>query len=259
MIPDPPGLDHDRGLLLGDGLFETILAVDGVPENLDAHLQRMIRGCAVIGLDPPDEEVARKGAEDALDAAGLQQGRAAIRLTLAAGGARGLDRPPGQRSRLIVSASAAPPPPDGVRLATVALRRNETSPLSRLKTLSYLDNVLARRQARDAGADEALMLNTAGLVACAAAANLFWIAGERLYTPALDCGVLDGIMRAQVMASAHELGAPVQAARVGIEALEQADAIFLTNSLAGICPVLALDGRAVGSHRFVDALSRSGR
>jgi branched-chain amino acid aminotransferase/4-amino-4-deoxychorismate lyase len=259
MSLDPPDLEGDRGLLLGDGLFETILAVNGVLEHVDAHVQRMIRGCAVIGLDPPDVEVAREAAEAALGAAGLIWGRAAVRLTLSAGGGRGLDRPPGQSSRLIASASVAPQPPLGVRLATVPLRRNETSPVSRLKTLSYLDNVLARRQARDAGAEDALMLNTAGHVACAAAANLFWIAGERLYTPALDCGVLDGIMRARVMASAHELGAPVQAVRVGMEALELADAMFLTNSLTGVCPVLSLDGREVGTHRFVDALSRSGR
>ena len=190
-----------------------------------------------------------------MTAAGLSYARAAVRLTLTAGDGRGLDRPAGA-SRLIVSAAPAPPPQAGARLAVVGLRRNETSPVSRLKSLSYLDNVLARRQARDAGADEALMLNTSGLIAGAAAANLFWIAAERLYTPALDCGVLDGIMRAQVMAAAHELGAPVQAVRVGIEALDQADAMFLTNSLVGICPVLSLDGREIGSHRLVEALSR---
>ncbi|MDO9336970.1 MAG: aminotransferase class IV [Caulobacter sp.] len=231
----------DRGLLLGDGLFETILARGGVLEHWAAHLARLTAGCATLDLPSPDGAMALRLCEQAVTDAGLS--RAAVRLTLTAGsGGRGLDRPAQAQLRLFATASASPPPPGPVDLVTVGVRRNEQSPASRLKTLSYLDNVLARREARGA---EALMLNTAGQLACAAAANLFWSQGGRLLTPALDCGVLDGIMRGAVIARARARGVPVEEVRAGREALEAADGLFLTNSLIGVRAVSMLDGRRV--------------
>jgi branched-chain amino acid aminotransferase/4-amino-4-deoxychorismate lyase len=250
MIPE-----DDRGLLLGDGLFETILVEDGQLRHFEAHVARMAQGCAVLGLAPPSSDEALARAGQALDAAGLMHGRAALRLTLTAGGGRGLERPPGSAPRLYASASPAPDAAGPVRLATVGLRRNETSPLARLKTLSYLDNVLARAEARAAGADEALLLNTRGEIACAAAANLFWIAGERLHTPALACGVLEGIMRRLALEAARELGVEALEVRAPREALDGAQALFLTNSLAGVRQIAALDGRACGAHGLVEAIS----
>ena len=249
MIPE-----DDRGLLLSDGLFETILAQDGVLRRLDRHLDRLARGCAILGLAPPDPSALRAAAEGAL-AQIRTEGRAAVRLTVTAGSGRGLDRPEGSSVRLIATAFPAPPPQGPVTLATVGLRRNETSPASRIKSLSYLDNVLARRQARALGAEEAVMLNTAGELACAAAANLFWIAGDRLFTPALACGVLDGITRAEVLAAAAAMGVEAVEARAGLQALEQAQAVFLTNSLIGLRLAAALDGRSLAGHPLVDALS----
>jgi hypothetical protein len=93
--------------------------------------------------------------------------------------------------RLAARAAAAPPVTTPVDLVLAKTRRNEGSPASRLKTLSYLDNVLARAEAKAAGADEAVMRNNHGDLTCAAAANLFWIAEGRLFTPALHCGVLN--------------------------------------------------------------------
>ena len=135
----------DRGLLLGDGLFETILAVDGALVRFTRHIARMARGCAVVGIRPPEEAAARAMAEQAIERAGLAEGRAAVRLTLTAGTGRGLERPFPATGRLIAQASAAaaaPARPIGLALASI--RRNETSPLSRVKSLSYLDNILAR-------------------------------------------------------------------------------------------------------------------
>jgi branched-chain amino acid aminotransferase/4-amino-4-deoxychorismate lyase len=185
----------DRGLTLGDGLFETILSRDGDLVLLDEHLERMARGCEALGLPPLERPRARRLCEEA---AGGVRGRAAVRLTLTAGsGGRGLDRLEAPYPRLFATAAPAPRPETPATLVTATVRRNEGSPASRLKTLSYLDNVLAREEARAAGADEALMLNNAGFVACAGAANVFWLEGERLVTPALSCGVLEGIMRAK--------------------------------------------------------------
>lgn len=233
MIPQ-----NDRGLLLGDGLFETLLAVDGEPAHLAAHLDRMAAGCAALAL-PFDRDEAERRVRDIVPA----EGRFAVRLTLTAGsGGRGLDRPSVPLPRLFATAapSTAPEVPATAVLATT--RRNEGSPASRLKTLSYLDNVLARREA--AGA-EALMLNTAGQVACAAAANLFWVRDGRLLTPSLDCGVLEGIMRGVVIARARSRGIVVEEVHADRAALDGAEGLFLTNSLIGVRAVSMLDGRPV--------------
>ena len=128
------------------------------------------------------------------------------------------------------------------------------SPVSRLKTLSYLDNVLARREALTGGADEALMLNGQGHLACAAASNLFWIAEDRLYTPDLACGVLDGIMRGEAIDAARRLGVEVLEVEADAVALAGAQALFLTSSLIGLRRIAELDGAPCGDHPLVEQL-----
>lgn len=244
----------DRGLLLGDGLFETLLAIDGEPVRLAAHLDRMAAGCEVLGLPPLDrrraEALVREAAADGAVA------RAAVRLTLTAGsGGRGLDRPSDSAPRLFATAAPSVRPEAPARLATVTIRRNESSPASRLKTLSYLDNVLARVEARDRGADEALMLNGQGEVACGAAANIFWIAQGRLFTPALDCGVLAGLARAAVIAAAGRLGVVVAEVRARPAELADVEGLFLTNSLIDVRPVTEWDGAPVAASPLTERLA----
>jgi branched-chain amino acid aminotransferase/4-amino-4-deoxychorismate lyase len=258
MIPEEVPAD-DRGLLLGDGLFETLLAVDGAIEDFGRHFTRLSAGCAVLGIAAPAEAAARAAAEQALAQAGLGAGRAAVRLTLTAGSGRGLDRPLLAPGRLIASASAAPQWQGAVSLATVSVRRNQASPASRLKALSYLDNILARREARAAGAEEALMLNGRGEITCAAAANLFWVSGGRLFTPALECGVLDGIVRGRVIERAGALGVEVVQTAASADALGRSDGAFLTNSLIGVRPVASLDGTPLPHSPLSERLSSPGR
>ncbi len=248
----------DRGLLLGDGLFETILADNGRLDAFDAHARRLIAGCAVLGLPVPDAADLRRAADAVLAERGLTAERAAVRLTWTAGsGGRGLERPESPAPRLIAQASPASAPAGPATLVTAEIRRNATSPASRLKTLAYLDNVLARRAAVIAGADEALMLNTEDEIAGGAASNVFWIAGDRLFTPALACGVLDGVMRGRVLRAAAALGVEAVEARAGAEALLAAEAAFLTNSLIGLRAVSAIDGRALGTHPLVLRLAQA--
>lgn len=257
-----PGVPtDDRGLLLGDGLFETVLADRGRLVRFDEHARRLERACATIGLPAPAPGRLRAAAETALGEANLRGARAAVRLTWTAGsGGRGLDRPEPLRPRLI--AAAAPAPTSDAPFATViaTVRRNEHSPASRVKSLAYLDNVLARREARAAGAGEALMLNTTGEIACASAANVFWIAGGRLFTPALSCGVLDGVVRAMVLDEAATMGAPVAEVAARPDALAGAEAVFMTSSLIGVRAVARLDGRPLPDHplraRLSDACAR---
>lgn len=239
---------NDRGLLLGDGLFETLLAVDGELPRLAAHLDRMAAGCATLAL-PFDRDEAERRARDVVPA----EGRFAVRLTLTAGsGGRGLDRPAVPLPCLFATAAPSAPVTTPATAIVAATRRNEGSPASRLKTLSYLDNVLARAEATAAGADEAVMLNNRGDLACAGAANLFWIEGGRLFTPSLDCGVLAGVTRARLLAME-----PVEEVAAGVEALERAEAVFLTNSLIGVRPVSKLGERTFTPHLLVECLARA--
>lgn len=242
----------DRGLTLGDGLFETILAREGRLVLLDEHLDRLARGCEALGL-PLDREAARRLCEEAAQTASA---RAAVRLTLTAGGGgRGLDRPGSPQPRLFAAVAAAPKPKTPARLVTATVRRNEGSPASRLKTLSYLDSVLAREEVRAAGADEALMLNNRGEVACAAAANVFWLMGGRLVTPALECGVLEGIMRRKVLESARQIGLAIEESCAARTEIDRAEAIFLTNSLIGLRPVTTLDGKQFRENVVISRLA----
>jgi branched-chain amino acid aminotransferase/4-amino-4-deoxychorismate lyase len=218
-----------------------------------AHLERLARGCTALGLPLPDAAAVAKDAAAAVAALGAP--RTAVRITWTAGsGGRGLVRPDPLEPRLIVSAAAAPPLQTPAAMIISNVRRNAGSPASRLKTLSYLDNVLARRQALAVGVDEALMLNGEGRLACASAANLFWIGQGRLFTPALHCGVLDGIMRGQVIEAAAAMGVVVEEVAAGAAALAGAEALFITNSLIGLRGVRELDGRAYGEHSLVEAL-----
>lgn len=245
----------DRGLLLGDGLFETMLWAGGDMPYLDDHLARMAAGCETLGLPMFDLAEARTRVLAAPTEAGLADARAAVRLTLTAGsGGRGLDRPAAPVLRLMATAAAAPPVTTPVDLVLVRIRRNEGSPASRLKTLSYVDNVLARAEARAAGADEAVMRNNRGDLACAGAANLFWVAGGSLFTPALHCGVLSGIARGRVVEAARALDVEVHEVASGAEALDAAEAVFLTNSLIGVRPARRFEGETFGPHALVERL-----
>lgn len=246
----------DRGLLLGDGLFETLLWQDGRLHDFAAHAARMRDGCAVLGLPAPDVEALEAVA---LEAVAGGSGRLAVRLTWSAGsGGRGLDRPEAPQPRLVARAEPAPRPETPAVLVTVGVPRNDRSPASRIKSLSYLDQVLARREARAMGADEAVQLNLSGAVAGCAAANLFWISGDRLFTPALDCGVLAGVMRARVVAAAGKLSVEVVEGAFTPSELAAADAVFATNSLIGVRPADRLDGRVMrAEHPLITRLAQA--
>lgn len=248
----------DRGFTLGDGLFETILWSGGRPVLFEEHFGRLVRGCAAIGLPAPERDAVWAATVAAARGADLTDKRAAVRLTWTAGSAgRGLDRPKTLSPRLLAVAVRSPRPVGPARVHTSSVRRNEGSPTSRLKTLSYLDGVLARREALLAGADEALMLNVAGEVACAAAANLFWFERDALCTPALDCGTLEGMVRAEVTAAAGRMGIAVRETRTPRSDLSAAAGMFLTNSLIGLRPVSTLDGTPVPPHPGLGRLAQA--
>ncbi len=236
----------DRGFLLGDGVFETILVRDGEIRHLARHLARLRDGASVLGivLGWSDAEIAAAAGEVLTDAAS-----AVLRITLSRGpGPRGVLPVPGGRPTLLITTGELPPPPGPAR-AVVArgTRRNEHSPLSRIKSLNYLDSILARQEAVAAGADEAILLNTAGDVAEASAGNLFVLMGEDWVTPRVADGALPGIARARLL----EMGL-AREARVSEADLGEAQAGFVSSSL-GLRTVKAIGVRVLEERKVESA------
>ncbi|GAB6845434.1 branched-chain amino acid aminotransferase [Methylorubrum rhodinum] len=236
----------DRGLLLGDGVFDTALAVQGRIAFESAHIDRLFAAAAALGY-PADPDAIRQAMRELADTLPL----AAIRTTLTRGsGPRGLAPP--QEPAPFLFASAAPARAglffSALRLLPTEIARNETSPASRLKTLGYLDAVLAARAATAAGFDEALFLNTKGRVACAGTGNVFVVLGDVLVTPPAEEGVLPGIVRGEILSTiAPGLGLSVEERPLRLAELERAEALFVTNSLRLIAPVAAIGATAYDS------------
>lgn len=252
---------NDRGFLLGDGLFETLLAEGGEVRFLAAHLARLRHGAEVLGLNVPyDNRSLEAAMRELLASNGLSETpRASLRLTLTRGpGPRGIV-PPAETAPtcLITAAKAGPQPASLSAMIATSTRRNQASPTSRLKTLGYLDAVLARQEAARAGVDEAILLNTVDRVACGSVANLFLLKGTRLITPPLSDGVLDGITRACVLEIGKELGLDTAEESLTVDDLASAEALILTNALQGLVPISRLDGRAFARSATVTALQEA--
>jgi branched-chain amino acid aminotransferase len=233
----------DRGLLLADGLFETMRAEAGVVPWLAAHLARLRTGADVLGLPvPPALDDPADLLAELLRANRLE--RAAVRLTLTRGpGPRGLAAPEPPMPTILVTVAPLPAAPPPARVAIAAgTCRNERSPLSRIKSLAYLDQILAWREARAGGADDALLLNTAGRLACATAATLFVVDGDRLLTPPLAEGALPGTTRARILALAATLGVEAAEEPLPPAILASCGEAFLANALVLLRPARSIAG-----------------
>lgn len=235
---------NDRGLTLGDGLFETIAIRAGQVRRLEVHLARLRRGLALLGFALPHDEteIARFLAET-IQANAVETG--AARLTLTRGPApRGLPPPDKVSPTLLIAAAAGAPRREAVSAIVASVtRRNEHSPLSRIKALPYLDNVLAAQEAKARGAGAALLLNGQGRLAGADSANLFAVIDGCLVTPPADDGALEGTVRAEILAQHGG-----QEAALLPDDLWRAEEAFLSNAL-GIRPLIALDGAPLGNGR----------
>jgi branched-chain amino acid aminotransferase len=229
----------DRGFLLGDGLFETMAAHAGAVPELARHYARLCAGAAVLRIPVPlTREALAMAVHDLLAAQGLAE--AALRLTLTRGpGPRGLLPLGAPAPTLLLSAAPLPLPGGPLRLITSTIRRDEHSPLSAIKSLNYLPGVLARMEAAERGADDALLLNRAGRVAETSIANLFVRLRGEWVTPPVAEGALPGIRRA-VLLDARKL----REAPVTMEDLRQADAVCAGNALA-LRQVAIIDDRSL--------------
>ncbi len=245
----------DHGLLYGDGVFEGIRVYGGRVFRLDDHLARFAAGAKALALEPPGGIPAvREIVLETVRAHG--ESEAYVRLVLTRGeGALGVDPTTCHAPRLFCLVSDVTIYPaeklrDGIDLVTASLRRPAPDVLDpRVKSLNYLNNVLAKLEARQRGADEALLLGAGGLVAEAAVANLFAVISGELRTPPPTDGALEGITRRTVLELAGRLGIPARECSLGRFDLFSAEEVFLTGSGAGLVPVRSLDGRPIGVGR----------
>jgi branched-subunit amino acid aminotransferase/4-amino-4-deoxychorismate lyase len=233
---------NDRGLLLADGLFETVLIQQGRPWLLPAHLVRWHQGARWLQMPaPPAPELVEDLALQALQRSGLSDG--ALRLNWSRGSSgRGIDLPrDGGTPRFWLQLSAAQPSFRAIRaIVSPTEQRSATSLLSRCKTFAYGPAIQARQQARVAGADDALLQSTAGGLCCGTTANLLLEVDRHWCTPPLSSGCLPGVMRQRAL----ELGLLAEAGEpIGLKAVSEGrvSAAWLINSL-GCRPLQSLDG-----------------
>lgn len=243
----------DHGLLYGDGVFEGIRAYGRRVFRLDDHLARLALSARAIALALPfPEPRLREIVLETLRAFGHDD--AYVRLVATRGeGALGVDPSTCPTPRIFcIAAEARIYPAEklaaGIDLVTVSWRRPALDAVDpRVKSLNYLNNAMAKLEARHRGADEALLLNAAGCVAEASVANVFALRGHELSTPPPTDGSLEGIVRRSVLELAPRLRLLAGERTLSRVDLLAADEVFLTGTGAGIVPVRSLDGQAIGS------------
>lgn len=233
----------DHGFLYGDGVFETLRAYDGHLFLLEHHLKRLRRSCELIGLTMPTPQTSWQYLLETL----LHRNHLAnamIRISISRGeGKIGLDPALCENPTLVILSQPLPHHPpslwdQGVELVLLKTQRNAPSALPpEIKALSFLNNVLGKREASLAGAFDGIMMNTDGHLTECTTSNVFFVRESVLHTPSKDCGILHGVTRETVIALARNLGFPVQEGPYKPESLQHVEECFLTNTGFEILPV----------------------
>jgi len=256
----------DRGFLYGDSVYEVIRTYGGRPFELDAHLARLRHSADRIGFDPKWDssrtaseiartvEASRGGDVPDHAAAPWNAGERYIRVVMTRGaGEIGLDPALAVDPLALVIVQPLSGPParayvEGVKAAIVGVRRASPQAIDpSAKTGAHLSNVLALKEARAAGAHEALLLDDRGFVTEGSSSNVFAVHRGRVLTPPLAAGILEGVTRGVVLRLARELGIAAEETPLRPEDLERADEVFITSTIREIVPVTRLGGGAVGS------------
>ncbi len=238
---EPAVRPDDAGLLFGRGVYDTFRVRGGRVFRLEAHVARITGGAEVLGIVMPALDAVAV-VRELCERAGLTDAR--VRMTLTAG-------PAGGRPTLVIQARAATDYPaemyeSGMSALISPVRRNETSPLARVKSLNCLDNIMSREWAQARGADTALLLNTRGALAEASTANAFVVRDGGLVTPPVSDGALPGVTRSAVLELAREAEIEAEEQSLAPEELFSAEEAFLTGAVMGVIPLARVDGRPIG-------------
>jgi 4-amino-4-deoxychorismate lyase len=243
----------DRGLEFGDGVFETIAVVNGRLRLIEAHLGRLARGCARLGIAAPATDALRAELEAAARAP--DTGVVKLIVTRGAGGSGYAARSGATPQRFVYALPARVRPAalarDGVRVRLCDTRLAEQPRLAGIKHLNRLEQVLARAEWSDAGVAEGLMLDVHGRLVCGTMSNVFLVKDDALVTPSLERAGVEGVMRAALLAAFRSAGARIAVREVDAAELASASEIFLTNALIGAWPVADCGGRSLAPGPWV--------
>ena len=246
---------YDHGLLYGDGVFEGIRVYGGRVFKLTEHLERLYDSARAIHLAiPMNLEAMTAAVNDTVAVNEKSDGY--IRLVVTRGkGNLGLNPFTCERASVIIIVDDIQLYPqacydEGIAVITASVRRTPAQCLDpRIKSLNYLNNIMAKVEAIHAGCLEALMLNTEGYVAECTGDNVFYIKNQQLMTPESADGALEGVTRNTVIEAAGDIGVPVVCRATTLYDIYTADECFLTGTAAGMIPVVKVDGRPIGDGR----------
>ena len=256
----------DHGFLYGYGLFETMRVYQGHIFRLDRHLARLRRSAQSLGLTHSILNImeGKQSLETAcmatLESNKLKDAR--LRLTVSAGeGDMTPDPSTCSSPTVLITVRNLVPLPlgkykTGFKAALSSLRRNSQSPLSRLKSTCYMENILARMAARAAGCDEAILLNEQGYLAEGSTTNIFLASNGELITPSLESGVLSGITREAVLEIARASNIKTLERQVELKELIESEEAFVTNSILELMPLTWFEGKSIGLGKPGELTSR---
>lgn len=230
----------DHGLLVGDGVFETMRVYAGTPFAWTRHVERLQRSATGLGLPLPATAGLRDLADAVIEANGLIDAR--LRITVTGGPAPLGSERADVEPTIVIAASALTPWPPTADVVTVPWTRNERAATAGLKTISYADNVRALAFAHEHGASEAIFGNTRDELCEATGSNVFIVRDGHLVTPPEDSGCLLGVTRALVLELARDLGLDPLEGAVALGALANADEAFLTSTTREVQGIAHVDG-----------------
>jgi branched-chain amino acid aminotransferase len=230
----------DHGLVVGDGVFETLRVYGGVPFAWTRHLDRLCASATGLGLDTPDIAELRAATDAVLEANELTEAR--LRITITGGPA-----PPGSRrakvapTAIVIALEVEPPAPSG-SVMVVPWTRNEGGALAGLKTISYAENVRALAYVEERGATEAIFANTKGDLCEATGSNVFLVLDGVCCTPPVTAGCLNGVTRQLLLELGPEIGVQIEERDIPIGYLRGADEAFVSSTVREVQPITSVDG-----------------
>ena len=250
----------DLGFLYGYGLFETMRAYTGHIFRLERHLGRLSQSAKSLGLSVIASDL-KKACHDTMKANKLKDARIRLNVSIGEGEATP-DVPKHPKPTVLVTAARYVPLSDeiyrkGYRAVVSTIDRDSQSPLSHLKSANYLNSILARREARAAGADEAILLNERGFLCEGSTSNIFLVSSGKLITPDVESGCLPGITRQVVIELARGLGISISEREVKLEELLHADEAFLTNSIMELMPLAEVNNQRIGRGKLTKRLIKA--
>ncbi|MCB1276290.1 aminotransferase class IV [Prosthecobacter sp.] len=231
----------DHGFIVGDGVFETLVARRGNPFTPTRHWKRLCASCEAMSIPAPAFETCLQAMREIMRANNLDDAR--VRITITSGdGPLGSDRGDSAPTMTVVATSLKPWPPTE-SVVVVPWVRNERGALAGIKSISYAENVRALARAHASGAGEALLANTRGELCEGTGSNVFVVVNGRVQTPPLSSGCLAGVTRALALEACAAAGVTVEETELPVSVLTSCDEAFLTSSTRDVHPLARIDQR----------------